>query len=96
MVPYLVPFDVLEGDMAITATEARKNLFPLIRQVNEDHVTVEIVSKGGNAVLVSKEDWDALEETAYLLRSPVMARRLTESLDRVRRGEVTERELIDE
>src|SRR5262249_47356123 len=51
---------------AITATEARKRLFPLIEQVNNDHMPIEIVHKHGNAVLVSKEDWDAMVETAYL------------------------------
>src|SRR5690242_20668721 len=39
--------------MAITASEARKALFPLIKQVNEGHEAVGIVSKHGNAVLVS-------------------------------------------
>lgn len=78
---------------AITASEARKALFPLIQQVNEDHSTVEIVSKHGNAVLVSKEDWDALEETAYLLRSPANAARLAEAMAQARRGEVAAHEL---
>ena len=73
--------------MAITASEARKNLFPLIEQVNEDHTAVEITSRRGNAVLMSREDYDALQETAYLLRVPANARRLLESLDQARRGE---------
>ncbi len=66
--------------MAITASEARKNLFPLIEQVNDDRAPVEIMSRRGNAVLMSREDYDALEETAHLLRSPVNARHLLESL----------------
>lgn len=78
---------------AISASEARKSLFPLIQQVNADHVPVEIVSKHGNAVLVSKEDWDSMEETAYLLRSPANAARLAESLEQARRGEAAERPL---
>ena len=56
--------------MSITASEARKELFPLIKKVNEDHNAIEIVSKHGNAVLVSAEDYAALREGAYLLRSP--------------------------
>jgi antitoxin YefM len=51
---------------AITATEARRRLFPLIEQVNDQHAPVEIVHKRGSTVLVSKEDWDAMVETAYL------------------------------
>ena len=56
--------------MAMTASEARKNLFPLIEQVNNDRRPIEITSKRGDAVLMSRADYDALEETAYLLRSP--------------------------
>jgi antitoxin YefM len=62
--------------MSITASEARRNLFPLIEEVNDDHTVVEIVSRRGNAVLMSAEDYAALAETAYLLRSPENARRL--------------------
>jgi antitoxin YefM len=80
--------------MSITASEARKNLFPLIEQVNDDRVPVEITSKRGNAVLISKEDYDALEETAHLLRSPANARHLIESLAQARAGEVEEHPLI--
>ncbi len=74
--------------MAITASEARKNLFPLIEQVNLDRVPVEITSKRGDAVLISIDDYRALEETAYLLRSPANVRRLLESLDQARAGNV--------
>ena len=54
--------------MAVTASHARKHLFPLIEQVNDDHTPVEITSKRGAAVLMSVADYRALEETAYLLR----------------------------
>jgi antitoxin YefM len=79
--------------MAITASEARKNLFPLIEQVNEDRTPVEITSKRGGAVLIGIEDYRALEETAYLLRSPANTRRLVESLEQARAGEVQQHEL---
>lgn len=46
--------------MSITASEARKVLFPLIKKVNDNHEAIEIVSKRGNAVLVSAEDYAAL------------------------------------
>lgn len=62
--------------MSITASEARRNLFPLIEEVNDDRTVVEIVSRRGNAVLMSAEEYAALAETAYLLRSPENARRL--------------------
>ena len=81
--------------MSITASEARKNLFPLIEQVNDDQVPIEITSKRGDAVLISRAAYDALEETAYLLRSPANATRLMESLAAGRRGEFGVRELAE-
>ena len=72
--------------MAITASEARKNLFPLIEKVNDDREAIEITSKRGDAVLLSKADYDALTETAWLLRAPANARRLLESLAQARQG----------
>ena len=80
--------------MSVTASEARKLLFPLIEQVNEDHVPVEITSKRGNAVLMSRDDFDALQETAYLLRVPSNARRLLDSLAQAQSGQREEHELI--
>jgi antitoxin YefM len=79
--------------MAITASEARKNLFPLIEQVNDDRMPVEITSKRGDAVLMAVADYRALEETAHLLRSPANVRRLLESLDQARSGRVEEHQL---
>jgi antitoxin YefM len=73
--------------MAITASAARRDLFALIEQVNEDHTPVEITSKAGDAVLLSLADYRALEETAHLLRAPANARRLLESLAQAQRGE---------
>ena len=73
--------------MGITAHEARKNLFTLIEQVNNDRQPIEITSKQGDAVLMSRADYLALEDTAHLLRSPANARRLLESLEQTRRCE---------
>jgi antitoxin YefM len=73
--------------VAITASEARKNLFPLIERVNDDHNPVEITSRRGDAVLISRADYDALQETSYLLRVPANARRLMESAAQAHRGE---------
>ncbi|MGH3182148.1 MAG: type II toxin-antitoxin system Phd/YefM family antitoxin [Streptosporangiaceae bacterium] len=82
--------------MSITASEARKSLFPLIKKVNDDHDAIEIVSKHGNAVLVSAEDFNALREGAYLLRSPANARRLLKAYENALSGiNLTEHELID-
>lgn len=79
--------------MSITASDARKNLFPLIEQVNDDRTPIEITSRRGDAVLMSRADYDALEETAHLLRSPANARRLLESLQQAHDGDRQERVL---
>lgn len=81
--------------MAITTSEARRDLFGLIERVNLDHTEVEITSKRGSAVLMSKDEYDALVETSYLLRSPKNARRLLSALEQARAREVEERELLE-
>jgi antitoxin YefM len=82
--------------MAITETEARKRLFPLIKQVNEDRAPVEIISNHGRADLVAADDYESMEETDYLLRSPVNAARLMIAADQVRRGRTLLTKTTDE
>lgn len=72
--------------MAITATEARKRLFPLIKQVNDDRAPVEIVSNHGRAYLIAADDYESMAETDYLLRSPANAARLMAAAEEVRSG----------
>ena len=80
--------------MAMSASEARKNLVPLIEKVNEDRTPIEITSRRGDAVLLSRAAYDALEETAHLLRVPANTRRLLESLQQARAGEREEHDLV--
>jgi antitoxin YefM len=82
--------------MAVSASEARSRLFPLIQQVNDDHVPVRITSKGGDAVLISAEDFDSWQETIYLLRSPANARRLMEAVARDKSGQPMVAKSMDE
>jgi antitoxin YefM len=79
--------------MAITATEARRHLFPLIKKVNDDRAPIEITSKAGNAVLMSADDYAAWVETAYLFHSPANARRLLEAAEAARTGRTDEHPL---
>ncbi|MCL8012892.1 type II toxin-antitoxin system Phd/YefM family antitoxin [Streptomyces sp. AS02] len=81
--------------MSITASEARKNLFPLIEKVNEDHAPVHITSRKGNAVLLSEADFASWQETIYLMRSPANARHLLESVAEAEAGNVEYRGLVD-
>ncbi|MEZ5311465.1 MAG: type II toxin-antitoxin system prevent-host-death family antitoxin [Microthrixaceae bacterium] len=74
------------SQMSISASEARKTLFPLIERVNSDREAVEIVSRKGNAVIMSADEYSQWQETAYLFRSPANARRLLDSYERARSG----------
>lgn len=65
---------------ALTATEARKNLYRLLDEVNVSSLPVQITGKRGSAVLVSEQDWRALEETVYLMSIPGMAESIREGL----------------
>ena len=50
----------------LTATEARKKLYTLLDDVTESHEAIQITGKRNSAVLVSEEDWRAIQETLYL------------------------------
>jgi len=56
----------------VTASEARANLYRLIDETNESHQPVLISGKRSSAVLVAAQDWDAIQETLYLLSVPGM------------------------
>ena len=56
----------------VTATEARANLYRLIDETNLSHQPIVISGRRNSAVLVSTEDWDAMQETLYLLSMPGM------------------------
>ena len=79
--------------MSVSASQARKTLFPLIERVNNDRDVVEIVSRKGSAVLMSAEEYAAWRETAYLFRSPANARRLLDAYERARAGQTEVHEL---
>ena len=57
----------------LTASEARAGLYRLIDQTAETHKPILISGKRANAVLVSEEDWTAIQETLYLLAIPGMS-----------------------
>jgi antitoxin YefM len=81
---------------AITYTDARNNLAKTMDKVNDDHAPVIITRQNGRpVVMMSLEDFEAWQETDYLLRSPANAQRLLESINQDRRGHATERNLVD-
>jgi antitoxin YefM len=81
---------------AIPYTTARQNLAKTMEKVCRDHAPIIITRKSSESVVImSLEDYEALEETAYLLRSPKNTRRLIESIAQLANGEGSEKELLD-
>ena len=80
----------------ITYSEARSKLAKTMEKVCDDHSPVIITRKNARSVvMVSLEDYAAMEETTYLLRSPRNARRLLESIAELESGHGKERELVE-
>ena len=81
---------------ALTYTHTRQHLAEVMRQVNDNHEAVVVTSqRGAPVVIMSLDDYQSLEETAYLLRSPLGAKRLLESVEELRNSGGVVRELID-
>jgi len=83
---------------SITYTEARENLANTINRVCEDNAPVVITRKRDQAVvMLSLAEYESLQETAHLLRSPANAKRLLDSIDAIKRGKVLRKKInLDE
>lgn len=80
---------------AITYTAARQNLAKTMEKVCKDRAPMIITRKSSESVVImSLEDYEALEETAYLLRSPKNTRRLIESIAQLENGKGNVKELL--
>ena len=80
----------------ISYTAARAKLANTMDRVCEDHEPVIITrSHQPSVVMISLEDYNALEETAYLLRSPKNARRLLEAVADLEKGRGRQREIVE-
>jgi antitoxin YefM len=81
---------------ALTYSQARSNLAKTMDKVCDDHSPIIVTRKNQRSVvMISLEDYQALEETSYLLRSPKNARRLLESVAELESGGGIERELAE-
>jgi len=83
---------------SITYTAARENLAATINRVCEDNVPVIITrNRDQSVVMLSLAEYESLQETAYLLRSPANAKRLLDSIDAIKRGKVVRKKInLDE
>lgn len=81
---------------AVTYTTARANLASTMNRVCEDHDPIIITRNGEQSVvMLSLEDYKALEETAYLLRSPANAKRLIAAMEQLNAGKGRVRKLVN-
>ncbi len=64
----------------LSASEARKQLYNLVDEVKNTHQPIQIIGKRSSAVLVSEEDWRAIEETLYLTAIPGMRESIKKGL----------------
>lgn len=64
----------------MTATEARKRLYNLLDHVADSHVPVQIAGKRNSAILISEEDWRAIQETLFLESIPGMKKSLLKGM----------------
>ncbi|MFP4549002.1 MAG: type II toxin-antitoxin system Phd/YefM family antitoxin [Fidelibacterota bacterium] len=62
-------------------TNARKNLYKVVKQVNETHEPVHIYGKKGNAVIVGEEDWKNIQETLFLASIPGMRESIIKGME---------------
>jgi len=63
----------------VNAGQAKDRLFNLLEEVNKDHLPRMITSKKGDAILLSKEDWESLQETLYLQSVPGLVESIKET-----------------
>ncbi len=81
---------------SLTYTTVRQNLAKTIDRVIDDHEPIIITKKNDRAVvMISLEDYEAMEETAYLLRSPANADRLMRSISQLETGKGIEHKLVE-
>lgn len=81
----------------MTYTSFRAKLAQKMKEICDNHLGVIVTRKNHETVVVlSLEDYRAMEETAYLLKSPTNAERLLKSVKNTEEGKTLERELIEE
>ncbi len=80
---------------AVTYSHTRQHLAQVMNKVSEDRAPILITRQTGNpVVMMSLQDFNALEETAYLIRNPKNAKRLMQSIEQLASGGGKQRELV--
>jgi antitoxin YefM len=80
----------------LTYSEARQDLANTMEAVCDDHTPILITRQRARpVVMISLEDYNSMEETAYLMRSPANHKRILEAMEDIKNGRVHEHQLID-
>lgn len=66
---------------SINVSQAREKLYRLLDEAAESHEPIQITGKRNNAILLSQEDWEAIQETLYLISIPGMRESIREGLE---------------
>ena len=65
----------------LTATQARKQIYRLLDEASDTHKPIQITGKRSNAVLISEDDWQSIQETLYLTSIPSMQESIVEGMN---------------
>ncbi|MFN8430173.1 MAG: type II toxin-antitoxin system prevent-host-death family antitoxin [Spirosomataceae bacterium] len=83
--------------LTINYSSFRQDLKNFLDKVNLNSIPLIVTrAKGQDVVVMSKADYDSMEETFYLLKNPANAARLLKGIEEYKKGKITERELIEE
>lgn len=80
----------------VTAAEARDEIQNLIDETAESHRPILITTESNNAVLLSEEDWNALQETLHLLSIPKMRESIAEQMNQPDEDFLSEKDFLAE
>ncbi len=89
---------MLEKEYMLTVNYSvfRQELKTFLDKVSQSHVPMIVTrSKGEDVVVLSKSDYDSMEETYYLMKNPANAARLLKGIEEYKQGKVMEKELVD-
>jgi len=74
--------------VTITTTDARSNLFKIVKKVAKGHVPTRISSKDGNIIIISEDDYESILETAELLSVPKLKKSIEKADKEIEKGDV--------
>ena len=65
----------------INVTNARKNLYRIIKSISDSHEPIHVSGKNGSVVIIAEEDWKAIEETLFLTTDPKLRKSIIDGMN---------------